>query len=312
MISSKPHAIDRCEPMPTSRDMLTFRVIAQCGGLTAAQVSTLLYPAAYVHGKQVTHSNCQNRLKLFRQHGYLQRIERYQLLSEGKRAYVYTLTKKGAACLAQWLGCEVQDLDWRQTDIRLTKDYIEHLILNNDVRIAVLRAVNDTPGMELVTWLDELTLKRTHSTDKLRVRMSSGKTQNGVIIPDDYFVVRVAGAEIPDKAFFVETDRATETGISSDESRRTWERKIRMYLEYFRPGGLYQKRYGTHRGRILTITTSERRLANLKAVTEQAGGRQRFWFTTFDKVSPASVLFEPIWQLAAADGVRAIFGESEN
>src|SRR5690349_18908820 len=84
-----------------------------------------------------------------------------------------------------------------------------------------------------------------------------------------------------------------------------------MYLQYYKRGGLYEKRYGTHKGRVLTITTSEERLVNLKRVTEEAEGMQRFWFTTFDKVNYRTVFFEPIWQLAHAEGSRSLFTPEE-
>jgi hypothetical protein len=46
------------------------------------------------------------------------------------------------------------------------------------------------------------------------------------------------------------------------------------------------------------VTTGERRLANMMDQTERAGGQELFYFTTFDKVSPATVLAQPIWQPA--------------
>src|SRR5262245_37151203 len=119
-------------------------IIAACGGMTAAQISVLLFPPAMLKRKgdkllpapkSIVHSNCQSWLKRLRKIGYLRRIERYQLLSEGKKSYVYAVTERGAQALAAHLGCEVQDLQWRRTDVRLKPEYLEHLILTNDVRI---------------------------------------------------------------------------------------------------------------------------------------------------------------------------------
>ena len=68
----------------------------------------------------------------------------------------------------------------------------------------------------------------------------------------------------------------------------------------------YRQRYGTDKGRVLTVTTGERRLANLKSITEDAGGRKKFWFTTFAQVSPETVLTDRIWQVASKKGLYAL------
>lgn len=283
------------------------KAIAAYGGLTALQISTLYFPAAAIRGEAVPHSNCQHRLKLLRESGYIRRVERYQLLTEGKKPYLYALTRKGAQLLASFLGCDVQDVDWRQTDIRLTPPYVEHLILTNDVRVAITKAVQDTPPLRLVAWHDELMLKRTHHADTITIKTVQGKTLKGKLIPDAYFALS-AGAVQEDKHFFLEIDRGTETGASSDESQRTWIRKVLMYLEYYQRGGVYEQRYGTYKGRVLTVTTSEARLGHLKRLTEEAGGKQRFWFTTFERVTPQTVLTAPIWQMAKAPGAWPLIG----
>jgi hypothetical protein len=48
---------------------------------------------------------------------------------------------------------------------------------------------------------------------------------------------------------------------------------------------------------ILTVTTTERRLASLLKATEQAGGRVRFWFSTLDRINHADILCDPVWSL---------------
>ena len=296
-------------PASVPRDIRILHSVGVCGGLTAAHISTLYFPVATVNGKRATHSNCQYRLKLLREHGYVKRIERYQLPSDGKKPYVYRLTRKGAQYLARALGCEVVDVDWRERDWRLSADYVEHLIRTNDVRIALMRAVaNRAHAVQLATWRDEVDLKERHSRDKLVLTTREGRKQTARLVPDGYFILRTSAPEEHIYHHFLEVDRATETGISSDEARRTWTRKIRLYLEYYRGGkeSHYYARYGTFTGRGLTVTTSERRLANLKHLTEQAGGKQRFWFTTFERLSPQHVLDHPVWELAGGQGVQPL------
>lgn len=297
-------------PALTRRDYLMLKTIAEYGALTAQQVSMLFFPPATTHSKVIPHSNCQYHLKRMRDLNYVQRVERYQLLTEGKKPYLYAVTRKGIQALAAFLDCEVQDISWRHTDVRLTAPYVEHLILMNDVRVAIAKAVQDKPSLQLLTWHDELTLKQTHHRDTIPVKTPQGKTHTGKLIPDAYFVLSTQSHQ-ENKHFFVEIDRATETGTSSDERQRTWMRKITMYLVYYQRNGLYEQRYGTHKGRVLTVTTNEARLHNLKRLTEEAGGKQRFWFTTFERLNAQTVLTGSIWQMAHAQGTTSLLDTTE-
>jgi hypothetical protein len=91
-------------------------------------------------------------------------------------------------------------------------------------------------------------------------------------------------------------------------SRSSKSEKVQAYLEYTR-SGKYAERYGTRSLRVLTVTTGEKRLANLKRATEQAGGREMFWFTTVEQVgSGEGLLVAKIWQVAGQEGVSALIG----
>lgn len=293
------------------RDMKMLFAVAECGALTAAQLARLFFPEASANGKPMVHSNCQLRLKLLRKHGLLKRVEQSQFLTDGRQPYLYALTKSGARTLANWLQCDMQDLPWREKDSRLSKEYVQHLIETNNIRVAILCGVRDTLNVTLTRWLDEITLKSTHSVDKITLEGSEGSKYTAALIPDGYFVLYVISPAERTYNFFLEVDRGTETGSSSDDQRRTWKRKIKLYLEYFRgeEHSMYYARYGTYTGRVLTVTTNERRLANLKHWTEEVGGKQRFWFTTFNQIKPETILNAPVWQLAQEDGCRSLLGE---
>lgn len=58
--------------------------------------------------------------------------------------------------------------------------------------------------------------------------------------------------------------------------------------------------------RILTVTTGQKRLENLLAITEEVGGKARFWFTTFERILHADILVDPIWNVAGADSLRSL------
>ena len=56
----------------------------------------------------------------------------------------------------------------------------------------------------------------------------------------------------------------------------------------------------------MTVTTSEERVDYLKKLTEEAGGKARFWFTSFDRFDHVLTFSDPlvdtIWQVASKLG----------
>jgi hypothetical protein len=91
----------------------------------------------------------------------------------------------------------------------------------------------------------------------------------------------------------------TETGISSRQGK-DWASKVRAYTAFYE-SGQYTRRYEMEVMRVLTVTTGKKRLKTLKTVTEAVteGARQAmFWFSTFDQVSPNTVLSHRIWEIA--------------
>ena len=140
-------------------------------------------------------------------------------------------------------------------------------------------------------------LKKEHGKDEERVAIRSvgGREQRVALIADGYFILRHVGRRAH---FFIEVDRSTV-------SNKRWMQKVRAYMAYYR-SGQYQARYQTRSLRVLTVTTSQKRLANLKAATEQTGAGPMFWFTTFDLVNTENVLSTPIWQVAGGQGNYAL------
>ena len=88
----------------------------------------------------------------------------------------------------------------------------------------------------------------------------------------------------------------TEPIEASKYDRSSFIKKVISYLEFYR-SGQYQRLYGAKGMVILTVTTTERRLVSMVKATEQAGGRERFWFSTFDRIRNADILCDPVWSL---------------
>ena len=64
---------------------------------------------------------------------------------------------------------------------------------------------------------------------------------------------------------------------------------MRAYEIYVRTGR-YFERYGTRSLRVLVVTTTHQRLANLQSTTEEVTNLPIFWFTTIDQVQPETML----------------------
>jgi DNA-binding PadR family transcriptional regulator len=292
------------EFVPVERDLKMLNAICECGGLTALQLSRLYFPLTFLRSEPYPHANCQVRLKKLRHGNFIVPVKQYQLLSEGRKPYVYRLTTKGRKTLAAWRDCQSRDLPCQERDYRLGHEYVAHLVLNNDVRVAFMRAVEDsTTGARIKIWRDEIDLKRDHSPDKMTITFPSGREeQNVVLLPDAYVLLEVSTPSPRQYHRFFEVDRATEI-VRSSSGYDDWGRKIQKYREYTKKGGFYQQRYGVESIAVLTVTTSDTHLANLKAITEEMGGKRRFWFTTFDRISPTTILTEPIWEIASKEGL---------
>lgn len=284
----------------TPRDRKILRYVQLFRMLTREQVERLLFAPEQGRDHFTKTSKARERLKLLYHHGYLERIP--LPVGQGSWAWqpVYRLASKGAEIVAADLGVEktqlvywgkAEDRVQRTTDV--TSLFLTHSLRVNDIRVAVTLAAREK-GYRVETWLDEAQLKSQERKECVRVSDERG-SQMVAVVPDGYFVIHLGDKRAH---FFVELDRATM-------SNPRWATRVSAYLQYVH-SGKYTERYQTSSLRILTITTTEKRMLNLKETTQKAGGEGLFWFTTFDQVEPASVFFRPIWRIAndERDSVR--------
>lgn len=276
----------------TARDRAILHHIHALRLLTREQVERLVFrpPPGQDHFTKT--SKARLRLKLLYQHGYVDRIP--LPVGAGTWAWqpVYRLSRKGAEVVAGDLKIDPNVLaywgrkdDRSQRHTRVSQLFLRHALAINDLRITVLLAC-DEAGFRIEKWLDDTQLKSQEMRDYVTVS-DRGGSRKVAVIPDAYFLLHLGDRRAH---FFLELDRAT-----MDHSR--WATRVKAYLAYVR-SGKYTERYQTRSLRILTVTTTEQRLFNLKETTHKAGGGEFFWFTTLDQVSPASVLYRPIWLLA--------------
>jgi hypothetical protein len=213
---------------------------------------------------------------------------------------VYALDEAGADLVAIHLGVDRAQVGWKPKHNQLGLQFLDHGLAINDVRLVIQQLV-DQAMLVLVEWLDEFTLK----SAEWREKVPQTRTKARVVrkYPDGYFTLQLPHNKQP-AHFFLEIDQATMTNAR-------WQEKVRAYST-FRQSGQSQKYYGTRNFRVLTVTTSERRLTNLKRATEQAKGDHFFWFTTQEQVTiwePETIL-EAVWWVATKEEREGLFSGS--
>lgn len=270
----------------TERDRAIIEAVALYRRLNTEQLIRLFFTPG-------TASRCRQRLATLHHHGYLHRI--------GGRLspYVFFLDREGVKLL------ENEPSLPRELVRVYPKDkavYPLHEVKSNDVRIELTLACSHA-GVLLTEWREELELAQLHKANPVTVTSPDGTSETQALIPDDYFVIETAERPF---SCFVEIDMHTETGraVSPVKATKDWAWKIQRYQEFFhKPArdvpSLYERLYNTgNKGRLLTITTTEGRLRTLQQVTEEEGGRERYWFTTFERIDAGNILSDYLWNVA--------------
>lgn len=231
---------------------------------------------------------------LFRlyQHGFLDR--RFLPTLYGSSPTMYVLDKRGVELLRTEFGYE--NFVWYPSNKDLKTEFLAHTTAINTFRIAATLAAQ-VHGYELVKWMGESDLKANY--DRVPIRTPYGKMQSISLIPDSYFLLKTPNGYAH---FFLELDRGTMTS-------KRFKTKVLAYLAYAHTG-LAEKRYGTNRFRVLTVTESQRRNDNLKGVTEGIEGKNRFWFGVLSDLTPECVLTAPMWSVAGRDDRMALITSS--
>jgi hypothetical protein len=256
---------------------------------------------------------CQQRLRLLALHNIIRRIQLPVRRGDKPRPYVYTLAEVGAALLSSEIGIDPRDIDWKPKPQEENFPYLTHLLTTTSFHIS-LQQDCDALGIILEEWLDEKELKSVHNTDYVTLVSPQGGSSRAAVCPDAYF--RLCRNE-KRAICFVEIDLASVTIAPTVWERRGWLRKIRTYVVYGQSEA-YRTRYEGRLARVLTVTSSNVRLQNLKRATEavfeemrRAGedtsAQTQFWFTIFSEdLPPTQLLTAPIWQVAGSTTLRAL------
>ncbi len=267
----------RQDPPPpmrmTARDVQILEAVYHYRTLSQAQIRRFVFTG-------LSPTTAQRRLFLLYHNAYLERQFLPSIGGIVTSPMLYLLDRRGGEYLVQQAGYD--EIRWKPSDNRVGYEYLEHLLAINTFRIEITLACQSA-GLPLHPWLDDTTLKQDYDRVPL-----PGSTRPVAVIPDGYFAIQLNTGI---NHFFLELDRGT-----MDSGR--FKRKVQAYQAYARLG-LSKQRFGTANFRVLTVTQSQTRAANLKQATEAIGGGHHFWFGVLEHLTAATVLTRPVWQLAS-------------
>jgi hypothetical protein len=254
----------------TERDKRILEAVqAYDGILSFSQVQRLFFS-----GK----SQCELRLKLLYQHGYLNRLDRNQ--RRRLPEMIYWLDKKGAELVASLDGTHPNEFTWRKEPRWFQ---VEHDLAVNDFRIDLEQACREHPEVQLESWTPESEFWA--YPDKIKYKFQE-KEMERYIRPDGFFVLTTPEHTI---RYLLEIDRSTE------DNPRFLREKVLPGLAYVKSQA-YGQRFGHRSGRWLVVTTSQRRLENMLRQARNGEAKGFFYFTTFSQLKPETFLQSPIWR----------------
>src|SRR5260221_2450702 len=228
----------------------------------------------------------------FYQIGYVTRPDQKRRAS--LKHMVYFLDSKGAAYVAGLSGTPLDDFvyvkepRWSQLD---------HDVAVNDFRIAVTHACQHSETLSLEHWIPQSEFYS--RPDRVDYTDANGAKAHRNIRPDGYIIIRVG-----EHLFRL----LLEMDMSSEDNHRICREKITPGIAYIESKG-YQQRFWQNSGLWLFVTTSERRLRNMKRQTEAVAAKEPrpCYFTTFDQITPDTILTGAIWQQGCAEQPTALF-----
>jgi hypothetical protein len=191
------------------------------------------------------------------------------------------LDKEGAKLVASELNVRKPSLLWKRRDNKVGFFFLEHILAVNEFKVNLVLALRDKDDAKLLFFK--------HEWEDLKDRVSDlrGKRPYLPVTPDAFFGIETERGRA---YFFLEADRGTQT-------LKRFREKIIAYRQYWKEGK-YQEKYGFKNFRVLTVTTSKKRLLNLLSSAEKEGAKTMFLFTTEDCIT-SNLLSSPIWHTPA-------------
>lgn len=270
----------------TKRDLDIIRLVHRHRFLRSTHITSLI-----LGSKQ----QILRRLQLLYHHGYLERprqqIEYFH--RGGSHAMVYGITDKGAALLTQERTEAASKPRWSDKNRYIGRTYLEHALFVSDFMVALEIACLNSGNVRL---LSETELAPSTGVFKWKVKTNAGQKLS--VIPD-----RVFGLEYENVSgqknrafFFLEADRGTMPVVRKRLSQTSFFRKLLAY-EATWTQSIHTKRFGFDRFRVVTITTSPKRIQSLvDGCAQLERGQGLFLFGDRGLMEKPESLLVSLWQ----------------
>lgn len=294
----------------TARDMDILRAVARFRFLSSEQIVSV------VGGSPAT---LAVRLKKLFRNAYLDRprnqhVQLAQFFDEGNRPLVYGLGRKGARLLAESGEGIDPRLDWTTKNRRATASFLAHTLETADAMIAFDLACRAAASVrlidhyELLPFMPEATRKL---RDPFRCRVEVRVKGQALPLPIAVVPDRLFSLAYPDGTrhnYALELDRGTmDIRAKRLAGKSSFRRKLIGYHEAWR-ARKHTERWNFKSFRILTLTSSEKRLATMLAAQREVTDGALpglFLYTTRDRIAAHGVLGDA-WINGAGAPVRLI------
>ncbi|NBV25559.1 MAG: hypothetical protein EBS05_27080, partial [Proteobacteria bacterium] len=179
--------------------------------------------------------------------------------------------------------------------------FLEHALLTADVMVALELACRRNGRVSLLTH-DQLPMPEStrQQAEPFHWKVTLANRTKFGVLPDRVFALEFLDQPAGrNRAFyFLEADRGTMPVSRPTLAKSSFHRKLLAY-EATWTQGIHQSRFGFHRFRVLTVTTSTQRAQNIASVAAQLErGHGLFLFTDIDSLLGSEDLLTFPWQTA--------------
>lgn len=254
-----------------------------------------------LHYSKGSLERAQRKVKLLYETGYLER-RRLPHIGVGNPEYIYFLATKGQHYLSEQGFSGFSRV--RPKDIEeMTYPHLQHALDLNDLLISARLLNRFVPQISLASWQHDLDLKRTPAKFTYERRLPEGERveETASLVPDAWCDFRLKQLHMEKqrrKCIVLELDRGTT-------SMSPFKQKLRAYVHYAIPDGVYFAQFGTNAITVAYATTAgEDRLKTMLSWCEDELVQQRldheaalFRFTALlkENTDPKRLFCEPVW-----------------
>ena len=202
--------------------------------------------------------------------------------------------------MKQELGNVFRENRWGEKNSLIGRIFIEHTLFVSDIMIALEVACRVQGGIRLLTEGELQPAGAKHKTLRWSVRLNNSLKLN--VIPDRVFALEFLNKSGKTERiyFFLEADRGTMPVTRRGFSQSSFNRKLLAYEATWCQS--VHQRFGFHRFKVLTVTTSAVRVESLvDACLKLERGHGLFLFADKSVLEKPADIFSAKWQTGRKD-----------